>query len=244
MDNKKSIPFNKQLRKATREIHSVSDALVNAKLAFALGDNQVWAEGLLVFYEIFHFLEEAMANPKIPTICDMYVEGIERTRAFEEDLKFYLGENWTESYEIRPSVAKYLQHLRKLRDEEPILLIAYVYHLYMGLLSGGQILRKKRSITQKFQIFINENSGGNAVTDFGDKSVFELKKSIVNNINTIAANLTDDIKEKLLEESKLVFELNNEIIRSIKRANIIILQKLVFFLVVCIVIFILYRIIT
>lgn len=28
------IPFTKQMRQATREIHAVSDALVNAKLAF------------------------------------------------------------------------------------------------------------------------------------------------------------------------------------------------------------------
>lgn len=33
MDNE-AVLFTKQMRKATREVHSVSDALVNAKVAF------------------------------------------------------------------------------------------------------------------------------------------------------------------------------------------------------------------
>ena len=32
---------------------------------------------------------------------------------------------------------------RKVEDENPYLLIAYIYHLYMGLFSGGQVLRAK-----------------------------------------------------------------------------------------------------
>ena len=68
--------FTKQMRKATREIHDISDALVNAKLGIgnivllfdsvnlnlyenfspAMSDNSIWAEGLLCFYEIFKIL--------------------------------------------------------------------------------------------------------------------------------------------------------------------------------------------
>ena len=51
------IKFSVQLRKATKTIHDVSDALVNAKLGVTLGDDYVWAEGLLVFFEVFRFLE-------------------------------------------------------------------------------------------------------------------------------------------------------------------------------------------
>jgi hypothetical protein len=32
---------------------------------------------------------------------------------------------------------------RKIEEDNPYLLIAYVYHLYMGLFSGGQILGAK-----------------------------------------------------------------------------------------------------
>lgn len=34
MDCKEEIPFTKRMRIATREIHNVSDALINAKIGF------------------------------------------------------------------------------------------------------------------------------------------------------------------------------------------------------------------
>jgi heme oxygenase len=43
-------------------------------------------------------------------------------------------------------VKSYLEHLKKIENENPLLLAAYIYHLYMGLLSGGQILAKKRGV--------------------------------------------------------------------------------------------------
>ena len=42
----------------------------------------------------------------------------------------------------RPSVVKYLHHLAVVQEEMPDLLIPYIYHLYMGLLSGGQVKLK------------------------------------------------------------------------------------------------------
>lgn len=44
------------------------------------------------------------------------------------------------------ALENYLEHLQNLERENPKLLLAYVYHLYLGLLSGGQILAKKRSV--------------------------------------------------------------------------------------------------
>lgn len=68
-----------------------------------------------------------------------------------QDLAYYLGANWKEGYAPRESVQQYLKHLQKLEEENPYLLLAYVYHLYMGLLSGGQILRRKRTLLQKLK---------------------------------------------------------------------------------------------
>ena len=39
--------------------------------------------------------------------------------------------------------SKTISLFRKTEDENPYLLIAYIYHLYMGLFSGGQVLRAK-----------------------------------------------------------------------------------------------------
>lgn len=103
-----------------------------------------------MFYEVFRYLEEALDRLRDKPVGQLRIEGMERTEAFQLDLRYYLGENWTASYTPRESVANYLQHLMDVEDSDPDLLIAYVYHLYMGLLSGGQILRKKRQLLNRF----------------------------------------------------------------------------------------------
>ena len=135
--------FSVLLRRATKNIHDVSDALVNAKLGVTINDDSVWAEGLLIFYEVFKFLELALSTHSDSLIGDLLIEHMERRQAFEADLAFFYGSNWAENYTVRSEVQIYLDHLREIEKENPYLLVPYIYHLYMGLLSGGQILQAK-----------------------------------------------------------------------------------------------------
>ncbi|KAL0131964.1 hypothetical protein PUN28_000023 [Cardiocondyla obscurior] len=155
---------------------------------------------------------------------------LQRTKAFERDLDYYLGKEWRKNYSPRDSVAKYLMRLREVEDTDPTLLMAYIYHLYMGLLSGGIILRKKRQIVQKISLFKPQPAvdGGNVI-DFGQKNIFQLKHELRESMNRIAETLDEDTKNKLIEESKIVFELNNEIIRSVQTGTHI-FEKIVYFM--------------
>ena len=175
-------------------------------------------------------------------IGDLCIEGMQRTEAFQKDLNYYLGPNWTVNYKPRESVAKYLLHLKQLEKTDPNMLMAYIYHLYMGLLSGGQILRKKRSVMRKLNPFSTEDSYSDAVTDFGNYSIFQIKKDLVDAMNSIANILDDKTKSKLIEESKRVFLMNNEIIRSVQGANVVILKKLLLIIIFLIVIMVIYYI--
>lgn len=208
----------------------------------AMRDNAVWAEGLLVFYEIFRYLEEAMVRLKGTPVGEYHIEELMRTEAFQKDLEFYLGNDWAKSYAPRESVVQYLIHLQKIEKETPILLIAYIYHLYMGLLSGGQILSKKRSLGKKLIPFKKEieDVGGNAVTCFGDNSISSLKKKIVDTTNAIALVLDFNTREKLLGESKMVFVLNNAMIRSVKGTMFVLLRQIILGLFVIFMMFVLY----
>ncbi|KAG7189902.1 hypothetical protein KM043_006071 [Ampulex compressa] len=161
MPEKEEDTFSKKMRKATRKVHAISDALVNAKLAFGFLDDSVWADGLLAFYEIFRYLEGAMVRLKNTKIGLLPLSELQRTEAFERDLEYYLGKGWMKNYSPRDSVIKYLMRLREVEDTDPTLLMAYIYHLYMGLLSGGIILRKKRQLVQKISPFTE------AVKDLG-----------------------------------------------------------------------------
>lgn len=139
-------PFSKQMRLRTRNIHALSDNLVNLKLGATISNDAVWSEGLLVFYEIFRYLEKAMDRHADSLIGDLDLDGLRRTRALEVDLEHYYGEEWDRDYEVRPAVAAYLAHLERIERQNPYLLVAYIYHLYMGLLSGGQVLNGKRKL--------------------------------------------------------------------------------------------------
>lgn len=172
--------------------------------------------------------------------------GAERTRAFEQDLEFFQP-GYLKEYPIRPSVAEYLKHLQTLEQREPLRLLAYIYHLYLGLLSGGQILKRKRDLRNRFKTKVggllqwcglykspslSDNVAGElhipggAVTYFGDgRSIADIKKEIAYTMNDIASDLSRDEKNSLLEESLEVFRRNNEIIGSIQHTGMVVLKS-------------------
>lgn len=131
--------------------------------------------------------------------------------------------------------------LKKIEDTDPLLLMAYIYHLYMGLLSGGIILRKKRQLVKKLNPFHSKSdSVGDNITDFGEYNIYELKKELRSRMNGIAETLDEDTKNKLLNESKTVYTLNNEIIKSVEGAGNIVLKKLGYFILLFIFVMIVY----
>jgi len=215
--------FSQEMREITRSIHNKSDTMVNLKLGVTMSDDSVWAEGLLVFYEIFKFLEEALERHKDSLIGDLLIPGMARTAAFEADLDHFLGE-WRDGYTVRPEVDNYLQHLRKVEDENPYLLIAYIYHLYMGLFSGGQVLRAKRFLS--LSSVDKEEVLGNSVTAYDKVSIGSLKKDLKAAINGLTDNLDQETRQAILEEGINVFKMNNTIISSVKGVDEVLQRRL------------------
>ena len=150
---------------------------------------------------------------------------MERTQAFQADLTFFYGGNWTENYTVRPEVQNYLDHLREIEQENPYLLIPYIYHLYMGLFSGGQILQAKRKY-----LSLTANTGqpspGEAVTTYSQETIPSLKRKLRQAVNDLADNLDEETKEAILTESVKVFEFNNTVIKSVKGINQVLLRRL------------------
>lgn len=150
-----------------------------------------------------------------------------RKEAFENDLNFYLGSNWNKNYKPRESVVKYLTHLQVIKETNPTLLIAYVYHLYMGLLSGGQILQKKRSLVSKINPLKSlEVTDGASLTNFGSYKIYDLKEKMRGLIDNKCKDFDDETKQALIDESRKVFELNNQIVKTVRGVNRVYAQKL------------------
>lgn len=216
--------FTTRMRKATRKIHSVSDALVNAKFAISLRDEAVWGGGLFVFYHIFAYLEDAKDRLNMPDYNKLFVhKSLHRKSAFEEDLQHYLGENW-QSLPKSPALENYLEHLQGLEKESPLMLMAYVYHLYLGLLSGGQILAKKRNMFGDKKP--NEETYIDKVTDFSDVEIGKLKSDFKLVMNHIAEKMSDEEQRAFIEESSQVFLMNNLIVNSVGGQNQVICNML------------------
>jgi len=223
--------FSQRMRIATRNIHTTSDNLVNAKLGVTISDDSVWAEGLLVFYEIFKYLESALERRADSLMGDLMLPGMARTKALEADLAYYLGPDWREGYTLRPQVSAYLSHLTGLEAKDPYLLTPYIYHLYMGLFSGGQILGAKRllSLNPLASGSKDEEGGarsGLAVTYYGDLAIGTLKKQLKKAINDMAEELDEDTKEAIVKEGIKCFELNNTIISSVKGVDRVLKRRL------------------
>ncbi|CAG0918070.1 unnamed protein product [Notodromas monacha] len=221
----------------SREVHSISDALVNAKLGLSASDDRVWKEGIAVFYRIFKFLENQClekADSLDPRLLKIRIPGMERTERFEADLEFYYGPEWKALIEpTSPEILAYIEHLSKLRKEEPIVLSSFVYHLYMGLFAGGQILKRKRRIVQKVPKWLGGSPGAGAddssegleVVSFGSP-ILDLKRALRHGMENLADELDDKSKNRILEEGINVFKLNNSIIRTIQSADEVFQQRL------------------
>ena len=101
---------------------------------------------------------------------------------------------------------------------------------YVGLFSGGQILRKKRSLvaTLTFRSAAKMSGKGEAVTDFGETRIFKLKKEMMSAMEQLAEQIGEEDRAQLIEESKNVFRMNNQMIRSIS-TNRVVLRKFAYF---------------
>ncbi|GBP16850.1 Heme oxygenase 1 [Eumeta japonica] len=208
--------FTTRVRKATRKIHSVSDALVNAKFALSLRDEKVWGGGLFVFYHIFAYLEDARIRLKNAEFDSLFVNKVLfRKEAFEQDLQHYLGEEW-HSLEKSEALKKYIQHLEELERDNPLMLMAYVYHLYLGLLSGGQILAKKRKMFGQKE---NQDMYIDNVTNFNGVDISKMKTEFREAMNKVAETMSPEEKQAFIDESNRVFLLNNSIVHSVGGQN-------------------------
>merc|ERR1711922_134916 len=85
---------------------------------------------------------------------------------------------------------------------------------YVGLFSGGQILRKNREMEARLNLrkIGNDIKKGQTVTDFGEIPIARLKRQMVEAVETIASQLGEEDKACLLEESRMVFRKTNKMI--------------------------------
>lgn len=196
-------------------------------------DSKVWVEGLRRFYIVYQYLETAMKkdeNYNLHTFAQ--INGLFRTQQFESSLKHYLGVKWPTG--ITKAMAEYSNYLQGLEKENHVLLSPFIYHMYMGILSGGQILMAKQRMA------FSDGKGSEAF--YFDINVKEAKNQLRNKMNALAAKLDDETKLRLLKESKTVYLLNNKLVKEVKVPTEILLIKLIFVVGILILVILLWKV--
>lgn len=207
------VPLTDRMRRSTRTVHDTSDKLVGVKLAVAFTDRQLYGTAISFFYYIFQQIEIALErnidHEHIAPFADLLPQ-CARTAGFEKDLEYYLGEDYLDRISPTPAVAMYLKHLNHIEDSNPTLLLAYMYHMYMAILAGGQIIKKMARRTMNLP-----KDQGTALLDVAqgvNRGI--LRKRIKERLNALV--LDKEMEQALLDESSVLFALNNKVVAGLQ----------------------------
>merc|ERR1712131_38185 len=119
-DEKSWEDFCQKMKKATRSVHDLQDATIQALFVATLyvGGSQ-----------------------------DFYVPGMRVSQYIKEDLDEYYGDDRKPC--SSHAVNKWMKEIRAIRFDHPYLITAYIYHMYLGLHTGAKILRQKFKLKGK-----------------------------------------------------------------------------------------------
>lgn len=219
--------LTERMRKVSKDDHNKSDKLVNLKLIFVLTSRQLYGESLALFAPIYDKIETLLENQagkneqleQIYHIC----KDLKRYPGFQEDLQYYLGRTTKatgggDGVHSNQALTLYLDHLDDIVKEDPVILIAYVYHMYMAILAGGFIIRKM--VQKAFSLPTNSNNcdGVKCFEINNNTSSREIRQNIKECINE-NMKFTERQVERILEESKTLFQLNNSLVSTISQSK-------------------------
>lgn len=132
-----------RLRDETREAHRAAERgrLVRDLVRGDL-DRDRYAGLLAALYRVHLALEAGLeAHRRHPCVAPLHWPALARSPALARDLAALAGPGWQGRVVVDAAADAYVARLVALGREAPPLLLAHAYVLYLGDLSGGQILR-------------------------------------------------------------------------------------------------------
>lgn len=216
-------PLTERMRKSSRQVHDKSDKLVNWKLSLVLTSRPLYGEALALFAPIYSRIEANLDkhtdHPQLGKIVQHYLPVLRRAGAMEADMGFYLSAEQMEDIRTRqaqgqpPELSAYLARLDEVCQKDPVLLLAYAYHMYLALFAGGAQISKLVSKVfgvkdgKGVQTFCFPGLDGSKKTSFR----IDFKAHINNEIS-----VSEEEVNRLLEEGTRVFAQNNAVVATIQ----------------------------
>jgi heme oxygenase len=228
--------LTQRMRERTNDMHETSDKLVNFKLAMVLTSKPLYAEAVSLFWPIYRELETLMERHKDhPQLKLLYplLPTLRRAKLFEKDMtsllqsqekadllkdrRIHRGDNGEEF--SPPELQAYIDHLRQLSDEDPSLLIPYIYSMYGAIMAGGSII--KRMVKVAFSLKTNDGVQMLVMSMEGSgyKNIAEFRKDMKQQLDE-KMNLTKDQEERILCEGPEVFKRNNALVATVKDTKV------------------------
>eukprot|EP00172_Hildenbrandia_rubra_P001045 Plantae.Rhodophyta-Hildenbrandia_rubra.ctg16272.p1 GENE.Plantae.Rhodophyta-Hildenbrandia_rubra.ctg16272~~Plantae.Rhodophyta-Hildenbrandia_rubra.ctg16272.p1 ORF type:complete len:264 (+),score=50.53 Plantae.Rhodophyta-Hildenbrandia_rubra.ctg16272:119-910(+) len=218
--------FSTELRLRTKHEHSISSAVVHLAAPLALGDRRLYRELVKSFYHVCKTFEHELdtLRRKIPRLGVIYFTELLRTKAFEQDLEFYYGKDWRISMGSPSEAAKkYVCRIKEMTRKDPLVLIAYAQTMYLAIIAGGSIVRAWCEEALELK------QDGKGVAIFKFEKIDNMKAFKIRYNETVnSLRLERDEKERIIEEKKKIFALNDEVIREVRQKDLY-RQRLAFF---------------
>ena len=196
-----------KLREGTHEAHKQAES--NRFVSrFLEGDIQrdEFAQLVAAHYYIYYAMEAVHKNlSEHPLLKSLYFPELLRQQALEADLKFLFGDTWSSKIQPSPATQTYQKRFEFIEQNAPELLVAHLYTRYLGDLSGGQqlkaVARRALSLTSEEGLSFYEFSEIPKRAEFKDQY-----RTALNELP-----LQDGQLELIVEEAKLAFKLNGDI---------------------------------
>ncbi|CAM9020748.1 hypothetical protein WICANDRAFT_93096 [Wickerhamomyces anomalus NRRL Y-366-8] len=219
----------------TRKEHDVVDKTVSLKFAVALRDGKIYRQGIQGFYHVFKTIEilinqELQQKPRSKTgdlLASFWDEKISRTEPLTRDL-LYFYDNDPKKFEapIREEQIDFVNHIYKVHQEKPHVLLAYCHVMYLALFAGGKVLRS--SLAKATGLFPQVDGQTTEQVSLYGTNLFQfdveddqvLRQSYKREYELATRNaLTEQEKLDIIEEAKEIYKRNAEMIRGIERHN-------------------------
>lgn len=224
------------MRLQSKDQHDQSNKLVNLKLALVLTSKPLYAEAISLFWPIYRELELLLEKHK-----DHHQLGrlypllpiLRRADLFEKDMESLLGDHASttqlkarrlDNHEGKekfspPELQEYIDLLRKLSKEDPVMLVPYIYSMYSAILAGGWIL--KRMVSQAFFLKTEEGVAIYKISLEGSSfpNIAEFRsamKRVVNDEMTLGVK----DQERIVNETPNVFVRNNKLVATAQDSDI------------------------
>jgi len=196
--------FSKQIREGTQSSHrsaESSDFIVR----YMRGNIELdeFRRMNAALYLVYVALEEEQVRHRDHLlVAPLCFPALFRAESLRTDLRFLYGPDWEEHLGPSPAGKAYIDRIRWVGDNDPVLLVAHLYTRYLGDLSGGQMLARVARKTL-------ETKGGQGMSFYVFDEVSnpkEFKNMYRRRMDELP--LDESQRQAIIDEANHVFALN------------------------------------